>query len=502
MRRTLPRLGILIVLLFSFLGFLAMGYHPGAEDDAVYLSAVKADLNPALFPHDAAFFKLQMHASVFDSWMAAFVHSTGFSVAWSEFLWQFVSLFLILWAAWTIICQLFWETRARIGGIALLAAMFTLPVAGTALYIADQYLHPRNLATALILFAVSRILTGKRWQAVPLLSVALVLHPIMAALGISFCFFLCVITFEPLQEQIRMWREREVPETEAVATPVAAILPFGWLFSPMSPTWRDAIGSRHSFQLYNWAWYEWLGAVAPLLIFWYVSRFARRQGNILLARFALAVLFYGVFQQIVAMIILGPHMPAGLSALEPMRFLQLVYVFMTLLGGAYLGKCLLKSSVWRWAVFLVVANGGMFLAQRELFASTEHIELPGAGCSNAWLQAFAWIRNNTPQDAYFALDPNYMAAPGEDYHSFRAVAERSVLADAIKDTSVISKVPELGTVWQRQVQARTGWNRFELADFERLKLEFGVNWVIVSYSQPTGLSCPWHNDQLAVCRVP
>jgi hypothetical protein len=144
----------------------------------------------------------------------------------------------------------------------------------------------------------------------------------------------------------------------------------------------------------------------------------------------------------------------------------------------------------------------MFLAQRELFASTEHIELPGAGCSNAWLQAFAWIRNNTPQDAYFALDPNYMAAPGEDYHSFRAVAERSVLADAIKDTSVISKVPELGTVWQRQVQARTGWNRFELADFERLKLEFGVNWVIVSYSQPTGLSCPWHNDQLAVCRVP
>ena len=42
------------------------------------------------------------------------------------------------------------------------------------------------------------------------------------------------------------------------------------------------------------------------------------------------------------------------------------------------------------------------------------------------------------------MDPNYLAAPGEDYHSFRALAERSQLADAIKDTAVVTKVPELG----------------------------------------------------------
>ena len=47
----------LLILTFSVLGFGVMGYHPGIEDDGVYLTAVKADLNPALFPHDAAFFK-------------------------------------------------------------------------------------------------------------------------------------------------------------------------------------------------------------------------------------------------------------------------------------------------------------------------------------------------------------------------------------------------------------------------------------------------------------
>ena len=33
----------LLVLLFSFLSFFVMGYHPGLEDDGVYLAAVKYD---------------------------------------------------------------------------------------------------------------------------------------------------------------------------------------------------------------------------------------------------------------------------------------------------------------------------------------------------------------------------------------------------------------------------------------------------------------------------
>ena len=153
------------VLLFTILGFLVMGYHPGLEDDGLYLSAVKADLNPALFPYNANFFRLQLEATLFDGWMAHFVRWTGMSVAWAELLWQLVSLFLILWAVKRIADRLFDEESARWAGVALVAAMFTLPVAGTALYMVDQHLHPRSLATALILLAISRILDEKRWQA-------------------------------------------------------------------------------------------------------------------------------------------------------------------------------------------------------------------------------------------------------------------------------------------------------------------------------------------------
>ena len=481
------------------LGLAVMGYHPGNEDDGIYLSAIKADLNPSLFQHDAAFFQLQMRTSIFPSLMAHFVAATGMPLASAELLWQLISILLIVWACWSIVRLLFEETAARWAAVAMTTAMFTLPVTGTALFLVDQHLHPRNLATGFILLAVSRILAGRKWQAVPLLILAFLLHPLMGALGISFCFILTLTLFGPLQMRLRILRKRLLPPA---ATPVAAFIPFGWVFRPPSQTWLEIFRSRHCLHLYEWTWYEWLGVVGPLILFWLLWRFARKHGDRLLARFALAVFLYSIFQLALAMVIIGPVAPVGISALEPMRYLHLVYIFMTLIGGACLGKYLLQASLWRWAVFLLVINAGMFISQRLQFSGSEHLELPGRASANPWLQAFAWIRQNTPTDAYFALDPEYLAAPGEDYHSFRALAERSQLADAIKDRSVVTLVPELAEVWARQVQAQKGWTHFQLADFERLKAEFGVNWVLVAYPQPVGLACQWHNEAVSVCRIP
>jgi hypothetical protein len=50
--------------------------------------------------------------------------------------------------------------------------------------------------------------------------------------------------------------------------------------------------------------------------------------------------------------------------------------------------------------------------------------------------------------------------------------------------------------------AQVGWQHFQLADFERLKAQFGVDWVLVSYAQSPGLACRWHNDALSVCQIP
>jgi hypothetical protein len=481
------------ILGFTVLGFLVMGYHPGLEDDGIYLTAVKADLNPALFSYNANFFRLQLQATLFDTWMAHLIRLTHLPVAWAELIVQCAALFLILWAVKKIANRLFEHERARWGGVAFVAAMFTLPVTGTALYLVDQNLHPRALATAMILLAVWRILDARFWQAASLLLVAFLLHPLMAAMGISFCFSLsfCLGRVRAADQQVRGWQSS-----------MAAFVPLGWIFEPGNAGWLKALDTRAYEHLFEWTWYEWLGALAPLLLFWLLWRYAERHRDTLLARFALAVLIYCVFQQALALVLLWPGLLQRTMPLQPMRYLQLVYFFLALIGGCLLGEFVLKRSAWRWAVFLLVANGSMFAWQRVEFAASQHLEMPWVQPANPWLEAFAWVRKNTPENAYFALDPHYLEARGEDYHSFRALAERSQLADAVKDASVVTMVPELGPEWVRQTDAEEGWRTFRLGDFERLKAEFGVDWVLVSNPATKGLACRWHNDELAVCQIP
>jgi hypothetical protein len=198
-----------------------------------------------------------------------------------------------------------------------------------------------------------------------------------------------------------------------------------------------------------------------------------------------------------------PPRLVGLVRYQPLRSLQLVYLFMYLIGGGLLGQWVLRDKPWRWLVLFVPLCAGMLYSQRVIYASTPHIEWPWTTPANDWLRAFAWIRENTPTDAIFALEANHMRLPVEDHHGFRALTERSKLADANKDRSVTILFPNLPLVEEcaTQVRAVSGWRNFELADFERLKQTFGVTWVVVPQPAAAGLSCPYQNATLEVCRI-
>jgi len=86
-------------------------------------------------------------------------------------------------------------------------------------------------------------------------------------------------------------------------------------------------------------------------------------------------------------------------------------------------------------------------------ASIFHVEWPWARPRNEWAEAFVWIRQNTPTDSIFAIDPYYMNIAGEDAIGFRALAQRSRLADAIKDRGSASMFPALAENWYEQRHA-------------------------------------------------
>lgn len=287
-----------------------------------------------------------------------------------------------------------------------------------------------------------------------------------------------------------------------MAVQVAMLWPLGWIFEPTSDAWHQAAATRPFFFLLRWHWYEWLGILAPLVLLWWFRALALRLNSPMLARLAERLVYFGVFQFAVAIVILWPAQFERFRSFEPMRFLHLVYLLFVLISGGLLGQYVLQRNVLRWLLFFVPLSAGMFYAQRQMYPDTAHLELPATASRNGWVDAFRWISRNTPVDSQFALDPRYMELPGEDYHGFRALAERSALADEIKDSGIATRVPSLAPRWLHEVQAQRGWREFRDYDFLRLKAEFGVNWVVLQAPGIAGLSCPYSNSQAVVCRVP
>jgi hypothetical protein len=473
-----------ILLLLAAFAILLHGYHPGVEDDGVYLPAIKRQLNPQLYPHDFEFFTLQLQATIFDKVIAGSIGLSHLPVGIAVLLWHFVSIYLLLWGCWQISRRCFTESYAQWAAVSTVAVLLTLPVAGTALYLADQHLHPRLLASAAILGAIVAVLDRRFVLAAVCLAIAVVVHPLMAGFGITYCIFLA-------------WEGRLQPHA---SLPVL-LFPLGWIFEPASDPWRVAARTRDYYFLSNWQWYEWLGVFAPLILLWWFRRLATRDGSALVARISLRLLWYGFFQFVVALILMLPASLERLKPLQPMRYLHLLYLLFVLISGGLIGRHVLRTHVSRWLLFFVPLGLLMFYTQRQTFPASPHLEFPGTISHNPWIEAFVWIRQNTPLDSYFALDPYYMQRPGQDFHSFRAVAERSALADYAKDPSVATQVPRLAPRWLEQVRAGEGWRHFQAADFQALKSRFGVNWVVLEGSAMPGMDCPHHSGLLMVCRI-
>src|SRR5260370_27891854 len=174
------------------------------------------------------------------------------------------------------------------------------------------------------------------------------------------------------------------------------------------------------------------------------------------------------------------------------------------MGGVFVGKWLWGARGGLWWGFGLRLSAGLFVPTRHFFPATPQIEWPGITSKNDWMRTFAWIKANTPTDAIFALNPEHLKLPGEDYQGFRGLAERSMVADAVRDPGVVTYFPDsaIAEHWQEQANTQQGWSQFQLADFERLRAKYGVSWVVLDQKGDLGLDCPYANATLRVCRLP
>jgi hypothetical protein len=464
---------------------LVHGYHPWAEDAEIYLPGVEKLLQADLFPFGAEFFQSHASLTLFPNLLAALVRTTHLPLELVLFLVHLASIFLLLLACWELSGKCFADSRARWAGVALIGSLLTLPVAGTALYMMDQYVNPRNLVAFALIFSIARVLDRKYVQAALFLIFAAAIHPFMSV----FALFLCCLL---------LWIER-FPLGFAG---FESLLPLGAIFEPPSRAYHEVALSHPFHYLLRWHWYEWVGMVAPLGILWWFSHLARSNQQRNLDRLCQALIPYQLVCTAAALVLSIPARFEALARIQPLRSLYLLYILLLLFGGGFLAEYVLKNRVWLWLLLFLPLCAGMFLAQRALFPASAHVEWPGVAPRNPWAQAFIWIRENTGSNAIFALDPFHMQIPGEDANGFRAIAQRSMLADAVKDSGAVSMFPPMADEWLRQVRAQRGWRNFRSSDFARLRVQYKVSWVVLQQPGVRGLKCPYQNGAVLVCSSP
>jgi hypothetical protein len=471
-------------LLLLTAGALAVhGYHPCVEDAEIYLPGVEKLLNPQLFPFGTQFFESHAGLSVFSRLIAGSIRLTHIPFDYAIFIWQLACIFLFLLACWQLTGALFTSAKARWCGVALVAALLTMPVAGTALYIIDQYLNARNVEAFAAVFAVDRVLRGKYFATAAWLIFEIAIHPLMGAFTLSLCLLLVLLRRQELRYQF------------------AAFLPLSSFSLRSSPAYHEAARLHGFHYILRWEWYEWLGIIAPVFLFWWFTGIARKQGLHKVVLVCRALVIYDIVFFAAALVVSAPKRFEVLARIQPLRSLHLLYILLLLLGGGFLAEYVLKNRAWRWIALFLPLCAGMSFAQRVLFPVSAPVEWPWAAPRNPWTQAFQWIRENTPQSAVFAIDPMYERIPGEETVGFRCAAQRSRLADVGKDSGPVSMFPPLADEWYAQVQAQKNWKQFTPADLDRLRQQYGISWVVLQQPGIAGLNCPYQNSVVLVCRL-
>ena len=497
-----PSRDAVLLTAITLISFLLLGYHPFTEDAGIYRSGINLALNPALYPASRLFILTYMHHTLFPYFFALVTRILYLPLAWVLLCVHIVLLWLLLYAVRRIAILCFTNPAAQWTAVALTAFCLVTPVAGTALTIADPYLTPRSFTTPFTLLLLCAVLDRRPRLASGSLLIVGCFHPLMAIYAAAFALVLWTVHTRRPHGVLRLCLAAMLGATLIALTRQRVV---------EDPVYIQAVLTRTYFYLADWQWYELIGLAAPLAIFLWMYRTDRTQpGSHAYNRAALTgtALACGLTAIIISAIFVQPASHSHLLArMQPLRIFHTLYSLLFILLGGTLAERL-PQRIQRPAIALVLcaAAGVMFFVESQTFPASAHLEMPWDSPRNSWQQAFLWVRGNTPPDALFALDANYITAVGEDTQNFRAMAERSSLSDYSKDSGSVAIFPQLAAAWQDGEQRSVDISR--ISDMERINrlAPAGVTWIVLQqkYQQGTAqthLSCPYRNNTVLICRL-
>jgi hypothetical protein len=473
---------------------LLHGYHPYVDDSAIYVAGVEKASRPDLFAGHAEFVLPHLHHSILALLLGGVIRGTHLPVIWALWGAYILSLWLMLYASWRVAATIFSGLRERWGALLAITAALTMPVAGTAIFFTDAYLTARSFSTPATLLAVAFLLERRRRAATLCILLAIALHPLMGACGAGFLVALLLI-----QERRLGWLTAAALLVFASGAAAAHV----YASRDVSQAYRTAAVSRVYFFLNHWTWFEIFGLIPPLLVAGLIVARPDLFSGGRLRNIAAASLYTGLVALGFALAFTRNESSFMLARLQPLREFHILYLLFFMILGAGLAHATFNRRRW-WigATVLGLTALSMLLTQHYAYPSLQHVEWPWVQPANPWEQAFLWIRKNAPGNAFFAIDPEYQSQPAEDTLGFRAMAERSVMADRSKDGGIAAIDPALARRWQQQTQATRGFSHWNDAERVSHLAPWGVTWILLPATATTHFACPYRNIAVMVCQLP
>jgi hypothetical protein len=485
-----------LLFVFTLIPFLALatlnsaGYRYGASDQAFYLPAIFCELNPALYPRDAALIVSQAKLTVIDEAVAAVTRATGLPLTALFAALYVTSLALLAWAAIRLGGVIY---RTRWATCALLAAL-TLrhQIIESGTNTLEGYFHPRQLAFALGAVALAGFLrTGPRMMA-PLLLLALVVHSTTA---MWFLIWLAVAAFvsEPKLRPALVL----VGGAGALAATWALIWgPLHGRLDAMDDVWLATLAGKGYLFPLGWPPIAWVVNLAyvPLILWLFWRRrlagvAAQREKGLVIGVMCLFAVF------VTAVMLQAMHVALAFQ-LQPARifwmtdFLATAYVVWAL---AEMGALSQRRAA---AVAAVILGLSCLRGAYVLFVRFPERPAFQLGIKDDdWARVMAWART-TDVASHWLADPYHAALYGT---SLRVAGQRDVFFEEMKDVAI--------GMYDRQVAMRTRERMAALGDFPALTSararalagEYGLDYLVTE--QPMDLPLAFSSGAIRVYRL-
>ena len=471
----LVRLALFILLATANSG----GYRYGDGDQAFYQPATELRLHPELFPRDRTLIESQAKLTVVDEALAAASRASRLDLPALFFVLYLLSLAAMFFAS---------EQLAEVLGLsptasAVFLTLLTLRhrIAKTGANTLEGYMHPRQLAFALGVFAFTASLKRRSIPLVLCWIAAAVIHPTTAL-----WWGVAILANRILKSS---GRQRALMGAAVAVLLVGPLAARASGLTIMDDQWLKVLDNKDYLFASGWPAYAWVFNLAYLPLIALIAK-VKNDARLTAPAVALFAAFVCSYPFTETHVALAVQLQVSRVFWLMDFFLALFVAWLLIDGHRTSGARWTREAVVAAVLLFAIGRGAYTLNESGTARSLVRVNLP----ADDWTEAMAWIRLQ-PSDWLVLAHPDHAWLYGT---SVRVAASRDVVVESVKDSAI--------SMYDRGVAMRTADRLGALSSYEtldaqgarRLAQTYGAQVAVVDASHPLDLPLLHRNATFSV----